>query len=88
MQGKKGYPIEAFRWQNAYTSTGRRRYKPTSEGFTLKIKREVLLNYLSQNNMTLCYDISLSRSATKFSPENYMNWFDLKKRIETKINLY
>jgi len=86
MQGKKSYPIEAFRWQNAYTSgTGRRRYKPTSEGFTLKIKREVLLNYLSQKNMTLCYDISLSRSATKYRPENYMDWFKLKKRMEVNL---
>ncbi len=85
MQGKKGYPIEAFRWQNAYTSSGRRRYKPTSEGFTLKIKRDVLLNYLSQKNMNLCYDISLSRSATKYRPENYMDWFDLKKRIEVNL---
>lgn len=86
MQGKKSYPIEAFRWQNAYTSgTGRRRYKPTSEGFTLKIKREVLLNYLLQKNMTLCYDISLSRSSTKYRPENYMDWFNLKKRIEVNL---
>lgn len=85
MQGKQGYCIEAFRWQNAYTSTGRRRYKPTSEGFTLKIKKEVLLNYLSQNNMTLCYDITLSRSATKYRPENYMDWFDIRKRIEAKL---
>ena len=86
MQGKNSYPIEAFRWQNAYTSgTGKRRYKPTSEGFTLKIKREVILNYLSQNNMTLCYDISLSRSATKYKPENSMDWFDLKKIIEVNL---
>jgi hypothetical protein len=86
MQGKKSYPIEAFRWQNAYTSgTGRRRYKPTSEGFTLKIKREVLLNYLLQKNMTLCYDISLSRSSTKYRSENYMDWFNLKKRIEVNL---
>lgn len=86
MQGKGSYPIEAFRWQNAYTSgTGRRRYKPTSEGFTLKIKREVLLNYLSQKNMTLCYDITLNRSATKYIPEDYMDWFDLKKRIEVNL---
>lgn len=85
MQGKKGYPIEAFRWQNAYTSTGRRRYKPTSEGFTLKIKREIFLDYLSQKDMTLCYDISLSRSATKYTPKNYMDWFDLRKKIEAKL---
>jgi hypothetical protein len=85
MQGKKEYPVEAFRWQNAYTSSGRRRYKPTSDGFTLKIKREILLNYLSQKNMTLCYDITLRRSATKYRPENYMDWFDLKKRIEVNL---
>ncbi|MBP8993597.1 MAG: NACHT domain-containing protein [Bacteroidales bacterium] len=85
MQGKKEYPVEAFRWQNAYTSSGRRRYKPTSDGFTLKIKREVLLNYLSQKNMTLCYNITLRRSATKYRPDNYMDWFDLKKRIEVNL---
>lgn len=85
MQGKKDYPVEAFRWQNAYTSSGRRRFKPTSDGFTLKIKREVLLNYLSQKNMTLCYDITLRRSATKCRPEDYMDWFDLKKRIKVKL---
>lgn len=85
MQGKKEYPVEAFRWQNAYTSSGRRRYKPTSDGFTLKIKREILLNYLSQKNMTLCYDITLRRSATRYRPENYMDWFDLKKRIEVNL---
>jgi hypothetical protein len=84
MQGKKDYPIEAFRWQNAYTSSGRRRYKPTSEGFTLKIKKEILLDYLSKKEMSLCYDISLNRSVTKYSPENYMDWYDLKKRIEAK----
>jgi len=86
IQGKENYPIEAFQWQNAYTSgSDRRRYKPTSEGFTLKIKRDVLLNYLSQKNMVLCYDISLRRSTTKYRPENYMEWHNLKKRIEVNL---
>ncbi|MEJ7822218.1 MAG: NACHT domain-containing protein [Chitinophagaceae bacterium] len=87
MQGKDNYPLEAFRWQSANTSgSGRRRYKPISEGFTLKIKRDVLLNFLSKNNMVLCYDITLSRSATKYQPENYMEWFDINKRIEVELN--
>lgn len=87
MQGKENYPIEAFRWQNAYTTSGRRRYKPTSEGFTLKIKREVLVNFLLQKNMTLCYDITLNRSTTKYRPENYMDWFNLKKRVEVNLKI-
>jgi len=86
LKGKHNYPIEAFRWQNAYTSgTGRRRYKPTSEGFTIKIKKDLLSNYLLKHNMILCYDISLKRSATKYRPEDYMKWHELKKRIEVEI---
>ena len=85
MQGKKDYPIEAFRWQNAYTSSGRRRYKPTSEGFTLKVRKDVLLKYLSDKNLVLCYDIKLRRSTTKYRPEDYMDWYDLKKRVEAKL---
>ncbi len=85
MQGKKGYPIEAFIWQNTYTSSGRRRYKPTSEGFTLKVRKDVLLKYLSEKNLVLCYDIELRRSITKYRPEEYMDWNDLKKRIEARL---
>lgn len=86
MQGKKDYPIEAFRWQNAYTSSGRRRYKPTSEGFTLKVRKDVLLKYLSDKNLVLSYDIKLRRSTTKYRPEDYMDWYDLKKRVEARLD--
>jgi hypothetical protein len=79
-------PIEAYRWQNAYTSgVGRRRYKTTSEGFTLKIRKDVLLKYLSDKSLVLCYDIKLRRSTTKHRPEDYMEWYDLKKRVEAKL---
>ena len=79
---KLDYPIEAIRWQSAYTSgTGRRRYKPTSEGFTLKIRRDILSDYLSKNNMSLCYDISIRRSVTKYKPESYMEWYELNRKI-------
>ena len=79
-------PIEAYRWQNAYTSgVGRRRYKTTSEGFALKIRKDVLLKYLSDKNLVLCYDIKLRRSTTKYRPEDYMEWYDLKKRVEAKL---
>jgi len=82
---KKDYPVNAFRWQNHYTQFGRRRYKPTSEGFTLKINKEILLNYLSENNLVLCYYISLKRSITKDRPEEDMDWHYLKRHI--KVNL-
>ena len=79
-------PIEAYWWQNAYTSgLGRRRYKTTSEGFALKIRKDVLLKYLSDKNLVLCYDIKLRRSTTKYRPEDYMDWYDLKKRVEAKL---
>lgn len=82
---KDNYPVKAFRWQNAYASgLGRRRYKPTSEGFILKIKKVTLLNYLKENNMELCYDISLKRSVTKNRPDDHMIWYDLKKRFNAR----
>lgn len=80
--GKQNYPLKAFCWQNAYTSqSGRRRYKPTSEGFTLKIKKRILKDYLNKNDMELCYDVSLRRSANQYGPEDYVNWNDKRERI-------
>lgn len=83
--GIEDYPIEAFHWQNSYTSFGRRRYKPISEGFTIKIKKEILSIFLMKNDMDLCYDISLKRSATKYRPEENMEWHDLSIRVELKM---
>ena len=75
--------LEAFYWQNAYTSGGdRRRYKPTSEGFTLKIKRKALMAFLDKTEMTLCYDISLSRSTTNYKSEDNMAWHEWRERVE------
>ncbi len=86
LMGKGNYPLEAFRWQNAYTSgTGRRRYKATSEGFILKIKKDVLLDYINKNGLTLCYDFALRRSISKFIPERYMEWYNLRKRVEVSF---
>ncbi len=87
MQIKKDYQLEGIRWQNAYTSgVDRRRYKATSEGYLLKIKRKTLMNYLSKNNLVLCYDIYLRRSTTKHRPEAYMDWYDLNRRIEATLD--
>lgn len=72
--------ICAFRWQDSYTSgSGRRRYKPNSEGFTLKLKKDVLLDYLQKNNKELCYEVSFRRSVTKYRPEDHMVWFPFKR---------
>ncbi|MDD2229468.1 MAG: hypothetical protein PHY48_08665 [Candidatus Cloacimonetes bacterium] len=79
--------ICAFRWQDSYTSgSDRRRYKPNSEGFTLKIKKDVILDYLIKNNMELCYEVSLRRSVTKYRPEDHMEWFPLKRIFVTSLN--
>jgi len=79
------YPIKAERWQNAYTSSGRRRYKQTSEGFTLRIKKDVLVKYLEQNNMKLCYNFHLRYSNSTSIPESYMDWHKFKEKYEVDI---
>ncbi len=75
------YPLKAERWQDAYTSTGRRRYKPISMGFSLKIEKNLLINYIERNNLELCYEIKLKRSCSRGTPESYMKWYNLNRRI-------
>ncbi|OOB83897.1 hypothetical protein BZL53_02105 [Flavobacterium columnare] len=80
---QEDYFLRAFRWINSYTlGPNWRRYKPSSEGFTLKIKKEILLYFLQKNNLVLCYNIKLKRSTDNDRTEKYMNWFDLSKDIE------
>jgi hypothetical protein len=80
------YPIKACRWISASTSsTDRRRFEPASEGFNLKIKKDVLINYLRSNNMKLCYHIKLERAADEYISENRMAWFDLDRIIEIDL---
>lgn len=79
------YPIEAFFWKGEYTF-GRRRFKPISEGFTLKIRKDILAQYLKERKMSLCYDFALRRSIDGYHiPENYMKWEHLHKRIITEF---
>lgn len=86
LMGKENHPLEAIRWQNEYTSgIGRRRYKPISEGFTLKIKKDILLKYLLKTELVLCYNFLMKRSASVFSPESYMQWHTLQKRFELDV---
>lgn len=78
--------LKAFRWINAYTSsTDRRRYKPSSEGLTFKIEKEILKDYLKKNNLALCYNVKLKRSADEYIPESYMNWYKLDRNIEIEF---
>jgi hypothetical protein len=75
------YPIKASFWKEEYTF-GRRRFKPIAEGFTLKIKRDIFIEYLKKSKMTLCYDFTLKRSIDGYHiPENYMKWQDFNTRI-------
>ena len=79
-------PLKAFKWINAYTSgTDRRRYKPSSEGLTFKIEKEILINYLKKNNLVLCYNVKLKRSADEYIPESHMNWYKLDRNIEIEL---
>ncbi len=80
------FPLKAILWQKAYTpGSERRRYKPTSEGFTLKIKKNVLATYLKENDLVLCYELFLKRSTDKYRPETHMYWEKLKQRFEITL---
>ncbi|MBD0777309.1 NACHT domain-containing protein [Maribacter sp. ANRC-HE7] len=70
--------IKAVKWQNCYTS-GRRRYKPSSEGFTIKIDRLRLKEFLDKNNFQLCLNIEVSRANTPYVNESHMDWKHYQK---------
>ncbi|WP_323028287.1 NACHT domain-containing protein [Gelidibacter japonicus] len=76
--------IKAFQWQNAYTS-GRRRYKPSSEGFTIKIDRYKLKEFIDNNNFEVCLCVEVSRANTPYVNESYMNWENYRKIFIVKI---
>ncbi|WP_417237359.1 hypothetical protein [Bizionia paragorgiae] len=76
--------ITAIHWQNAYTS-GRRRYKPSSEGFSLKIKKSFLKKFLEKNNFDLCLNFEVSRSNTPYVNESHMKWKSFQKTVVVKF---
>lgn len=84
IQNSKKGKLQAFRWQNAYTS-GYRRYKPSSEGFTLKINKELLINYLLENEKELCFNFRIKRSDTRYRSEEHMDWHNFEKNIIAPI---
>ncbi|WP_336715256.1 NACHT domain-containing protein [Chryseobacterium mucoviscidosis] len=74
--------IQAFNWISSYTGGPTwRRFKPSSEGFTLRIKKDILSTYMKNHNLELCYRIILRRSTDNDRMEKYMNWFDFEKDI-------
>lgn len=84
---KEEFPLAAMRWSNASKSTtDRRRYKPKSEGFTLKIRKGNLSDYLKKNNLVLCYNIKLRRSGDEYRPEDYMYWRHLNRNVEVSLD--
>ncbi len=79
---EEDYPLKAISWINSYSSgPSWRRYKPSSEGFTLKIKKHILLDFLKKNDLILCYNIRLRRSADENRPENHMKWRKLDENF-------
>lgn len=80
------HPLKAFKWINSYTKgPDWRRYKPSSEGYILKIRKKVLLDYLKTNDLMLCYNIKFRRSADEYIPESHMYWYNLDRNIETDL---
>lgn len=83
---QEDYPLKAISWINSYTlGPSWRRYKPSSEGFTFKIEKHILLDFLKKNDLVLCYNVRLKRSADEYRPENYMNWRKLEKNFKTNL---
>lgn len=79
-------PLKAISWINSYTSgPSWRRYKPSSEGFTFKIKKDILLHYLEKNDLVLCYSVKLKRATDDDRPEKYMRWCKLDKNFVANL---
>ncbi|MEC3905982.1 NACHT domain-containing protein [Tamlana sp. 2201CG12-4] len=76
--------LQALEWQKAYTS-GRRRYKPSSKGFSLKIKKSLLKKILDKNSLELVFNFEVSRSNTPYQTESNMKWKNFEKSIIGKI---
>ena len=80
--------VEAFRWQRAYTDgVGRRRYRPTSEGFTLKMKKSTMQNILAAGNFELWYHLFIQLAGDYFRPETHLNWHRLNEHIRVEDRL-
>lgn len=76
--------LKAINWQNAYTN-GRRRYKPSSEGFTIKVDRYKLKEFLDKNDFELCLSLEVSRANTPYVNESQMDWKHYQKFSTVKI---
>lgn len=75
--------LKTLFWQNSY-SNGRRRYKPTSEGVILKIKKDLLLNYLAKKGLELRFKFIIRRSIDKYKTEKEMQWHSKSGVIKYK----
>lgn len=80
--------VQAFRWQRAYTNgVGRRRYRPTSEGFTLKMKKSTMQNILTTGDFELWYHLSIQLAGDNFRPETQLHWHRLNEHIKVADRL-
>jgi hypothetical protein len=80
------YPLKGFKWISSYAKgSDWRRYKPSSEGYVLKVRKNALLDYLKTNDLRLCYNIKLRRSADEYIPESHMYWCNLDRNIEIDL---
>jgi len=80
----KSNVLKAFFWQNSYCD-GFRRFKPTSQGFTLKIKRDYLDFFLRENNMRLEYNVKLKRSLDKYIEYEDDGWKRFERNFKPTI---
>ena len=66
--------ITSIEWQDAFVSGNQRRYRPSSEGMTLNVNRNLISGFLEKNNLSLYLCVSLRRSTGKHIPEHEMDW--------------
>lgn len=82
----ENYPLKASSWISSYKEgPSWRRFKPSSEGFLLEIRKSIILEFLEKNNLTLFYNVRLKRSIDTDRTENIMKWKYFEKNIEFKI---
>lgn len=80
------YPLKFSKWISSYKDGPVwRRFKPSSDGFILEMRKSIMSEYLQKNNLILFYNVRLKRSTDTDRTENIMKWKYFEKNVEFEI---
>ena len=79
--------LQAMHWIGPYdfSSSDRRVYMPFSEGFTLRVDKKILREYLLANDLVLAYHVSIRRASDGYIAERAMRFKPFESDFEVDI---